>query len=69
MTRIIDITRVPFHKHFMSSFYARRSQKHQKTSQVNQLFVLLGSVRVEAAHNHGDKIDRLVNLLSRSRRN
>ena len=41
-----------FHQHFTSSFYAHRSQKRQKDSQVKQLFALLGSVSIKAARKH-----------------
>jgi len=39
----------PFHQHSMSSFYAYRSQKRNKDSQVVSLFVLLGSACTKAA--------------------
>ena len=46
-----------FHQHFTSSFYTCRSQKRQRDSQVKQLFALLGSVSVKAAHKHVDEVD------------
>ena len=46
-----------FHQHFMCSFYACRSQKCKKDSQLKQLFALLGSVGVKAAYKHVDEID------------
>ena len=46
-----------FHQHFTRSFYTRSAKKCQKDSQVNQLFVLLGSVSVKAAHKDVDAID------------
>ena len=46
-----------FHEHFTSSFYARRSQKGQKDSQVKQLFALLGSACVKDVRKHVDEID------------
>ena len=42
-------TGVNFTNVFTSSFYACRSQKRKKDSQVMQLFALLGSLRVKAA--------------------
>ena len=45
------------HHHFTCSFYERRSQKHKKDSQVKQLFALLGSVGVKAAHKQVDEIN------------
>ena len=39
------LTRGQFHQRFTSSFYARRSQKRQKDSQVKQIFALLGSLQ------------------------
>ena len=41
----------------MRSFYARRSQKRKKDSQVKQHFALLGSVGVEAECKQVDEID------------
>ena len=38
-----------FHQHSTSSFYACRSQRRKKDSQVKLLFALLGSARVKAA--------------------
>ena len=46
-----------FHQHFMSSFYTRRSQKRRKDTHVKQLFALLESACVKAAHKHVDEID------------
>ena len=46
-----------FHQHFMSSFYARKSQKCKKDSQLKQFFALSGSVGVKAACKHVDEID------------
>ena len=46
-----------FHQHFMRSFYACRSKKHQKDSQVKQLFAILGSACIKAARKHIDEID------------
>ena len=46
-----------FHQLFMSSFYTSRSQKCKKDSQVKQLFVLSGSLRVKAACTHVGEID------------
>ena len=46
-----------FHQHFTSSFYVRRSQKHQKNSQVQQLFALLGSACIKAGRKHIEEID------------
>ena len=40
-----------------SAFYARRSQKCKKDSQLKQLFVYLGSAGVKAACKHIDEID------------
>ena len=39
------------------SFYARRSQKCKKDSQLKLLFVLLGSARVKALQQNIDEID------------
>ena len=36
-----------FHQHFTCSFYAPRSQKRQRDSQVKQLFAFLGSAQVD----------------------
>ena len=46
-----------FHQHSTLSFYAGRSQKCKKDSQVKQLFVLLGPLHVKAGHKHFDEID------------
>ena len=46
-----------FHQHFRSSFYARRSQKRKKDSQLKLLFALLGSASVKAARKLVDEID------------
>ena len=46
-----------FHQHFTSSFYAQRFQKRKKDSQLKQLFALLGSAGIKAAHKHVDEID------------
>ena len=46
-----------FHQYFTSSFYASRSQKRKKDSQVKQLFELFGSVCVKAGRRHVDEID------------
>ena len=45
-----------FHHHFTSSFYARRSQKRKKDSQLKQLFELLGSLYVKASCKHVDEM-------------
>ena len=45
-----------FDQHFMCSFYANRSQKSKKDSQVKQLFMLSGSAHVKAALRHVDEI-------------
>ena len=45
----ISVIRGQFHQQFTSSFYARRSQKCKKDSQIKQLFLLLGLVCVKAA--------------------
>ena len=45
-----------FHQLFMSCFYARRSQKHKKDSQLKQLYLLSGSVSVKALCKHVDEI-------------
>ena len=49
--------RCQFHQCFTCSFYARRSQKHQKDSQVKQLFALSGSSCIKAARKHIGEID------------
>ena len=46
-----------FHQHFTSIFYACRSQKCKKDSQLKQLFVLLGSASVKAARKLIDEVD------------
>ena len=46
-----------FDQHLTGSFYAPRSQKHNKDSQFKQLFALLGSVGVKAVGKHVDEID------------
>ena len=46
-----------FHQHFTCSFYAPRSQKRQRDSQVKQLFAFLGSAQVKAETKHVDEID------------
>ena len=48
---------VNFINKLIINFYASRSQKHKKDSQVKQLFALLGSAGVRAAHKLVDKID------------
>ena len=53
----LKVNRVQFHQHFVSSFYTCRSWKRQKDSQVKQLFALLGSASIKAAHKHDDEID------------
>ena len=45
------------HQHFTCSFYARKSQKRKKDSQLKQLFAPLGSVGIKAARKHIDEID------------
>ena len=49
-----------FHQQFISSFYALRSQKRRKDSQVKQLFALSGSVCLKAARKFVGEIDDLV---------
>ena len=51
------LVRCQFHQHFTRSFYARRSQKRKKDSQLKQLFVLAGSVGIKAVCKHVDEID------------
>ena len=46
-----------FHQHFTFSFYAYRSQKCKKDSQLNQHFALSGSASVKAACKHVGEID------------
>ena len=46
-----------FHQQFTSSFYACRSQKCKKDSQLKKLFALLGSACIKAALKHLDEID------------
>ena len=46
-----------FYQPFMLSFYASRSQKCKKDSQVKYLFDILGSVRIKAARKYVDAID------------
>ena len=41
----------------MRSFYACRSQKRKKDSQLKQLFAILGSAHLKAEHKHVDDID------------
>ena len=41
----------------MSSFYACRSQKHKKDSQIKQLFALSGPAQVKAVPKHVDEMD------------
>ena len=50
-------SRGQFHQHFTSSFYASRSQKLKKRSQIKQLFVLLGPAWVKGTRKHVDEID------------
>ena len=54
-----------FHQHFTSSFYTFRSQKRKKDSQLKQLFALLGSARIKAAHKHFDEIDPSIRNICR----
>ena len=51
------VHQVTISHHFMSSFYARRSQKRKTDSQVKQLFALLGSASVKVARKHVGEID------------
>ena len=47
-----------FHHHFMSSFYARRSQKRKKRQSTYEAFLaLLRSAGIKAARKHADEID------------
>ena len=48
---------VNFINEFMHSFYAHRSQKQKRDSQVKQLLALSGSAGVKAAHKNIDEID------------
>ena len=60
---VVDVEKVTccqFHQHFTQSFYAHKSQKHNKDSQLKQLFALSGTVRVKAAGKHVDEIDPLL---------
>ena len=52
--------RSQFHQHFMHTFYARRSQKCKKESQVKQLFALTGSAHIKVARKHIGDIDPLM---------
>ena len=56
-TVFFDDTFSQFYQQFTSNFYAHRSQKRKKDSQVKQLFLLLGSVCIKAACKHIDEID------------
>ena len=48
---------VQFHQHFMcSSFYAYRSKKHKRDTELRQLFALMGSAGVKAARKHVMKL-------------
>ena len=49
--------RFQLRQHFTSSFYACRSQRRKKDSQLKQLFALAGSASINAAHKHVDEID------------
>ena len=46
-----------FHQYSTSSFYARRSQKRKKDSQLKLLLALSGSLSVKAVSKHVDEID------------
>jgi len=48
----------------MSSFNARKSQKHKKCSQVVSLFALLGSAHVKAVRKMLVKLTRGVNFIN-----
>ena len=54
-------TRGQFHQHSTSSFYARRSQKRNKDSQVKQLFVLLESSCIKDARRMLMKLNPVLN--------
>ena len=55
--RLVILNLGQFHQHFTSGFYASRSQKHNKDSQLKQLFALLGSAGIKAVCKHVDEID------------
>ena len=50
-------TRRQFHQHFTSSFYANRSQKCKKDSQVKRIFALSGYLHVKPVCKHVGEID------------
>ena len=51
------MARCRLHHYFTSSFYASKSQKRKKDSQVKQLFALLGAVSLKEVRKHIDEID------------
>ena len=54
LQKCVDANWGQFHHNFMRSFYARRSQKRKKDSQLKQVFA---PVCVKAARIHVDEID------------
>ena len=59
------VCRCQFHPHFTHNFYAHRSRKNKKDSQLKQLFTFLESAGVKAAHKHVDEIDPIISPLKK----